>query len=154
MIRMLQVAAMTSLLRVEVEDGGEFRPIRFGCQCYAPRPGHAIRIATACVLEHVPVEMWSARAADSLCSLPRLRAGQSHMGEQIRIVDGTDRVQKQRDSCLVHAYAIALRLRGRVRVGAHTKIRAQSAPTQPSPRKRATVSTHLTIPSRRLRRNP
>src|SRR5712692_11211664 len=39
---------------------------------------------------------------------PPLGAGQSHMGEQIRIVDGTDRVQKQRDSCLVHAYAIAL----------------------------------------------
>jgi hypothetical protein len=35
-------------------------------------------------------------------------AGQSHMGEQKRIVDGTERVQKQRDSCLVHAYAIAL----------------------------------------------
>src|SRR6266852_729433 len=43
------------------------------------------------------------------------KPGQSHMGEQIRIVDGTDRVQKQRDSCLVHAYAIALPAkRGRV----------------------------------------
>ncbi len=60
-----------------------------------------------------------------------VRAGQSHMGEQIRIVDGTDRVQKQRDSCLVHAYAIALRLRGRVRVGAHTKIRASPPPPPP-----------------------
>src|SRR5712692_1882026 len=113
MIRMLQVAGMTSLLRVEVEDGGEFRPIRFGCQCYAPRAGHAIRIATACVLEHVPVEMWSARAADSLCSLPRLRAGQSHMREQDRNLAAFGLGPFRQRFVFVHPYAIALRLRGR-----------------------------------------